>query len=52
MKLPQFGIKSLLVVSAVVALWLSTLYGYVGSNDIQAFIWTAIVVMSAVAAAS
>jgi hypothetical protein len=52
MKRPRFGIKSLLIVSAVVALWLSTLYGYTGSNDIQAFIWTAIVVMSAVAAAS
>jgi hypothetical protein len=48
--MPGFGIKSLLLAVALVALWLSTLYGYTGSNDIQALIWTAIVVMSGVAA--
>ena len=52
MKLPRFQIKSLLIVTAIVALWLSTLTGYTGSNDVQAFVWTAIVVMSGVAAIS
>jgi hypothetical protein len=52
MKLPRFGIKALLIVVTLVALWLSTLTGYAGSNDIQAFIWTAIIVMSGVAALS
>jgi hypothetical protein len=52
MKLPRFGIKALLIVVAFIALWLSTLTGYAGSNDIQAFIWTAIIVMSGVTALS
>jgi hypothetical protein len=52
MKLPRFRIKSLLIVTAVVALWLSTLTGYTGSNDIQAFVWAAIVIMAGVAAMS
>lgn len=52
MILPRFGIKLLLIAIALIALWLSTLYGYTGSNDIQAFVWTAIIVMSGVAAIS
>jgi len=48
----RFGIKSLLIAVTLVALWLSTLTGYTGSNDVQWFIWAAIVVTSGVAAAS
>lgn len=52
MVLPRFRIRFLLIVTAVVALWLSTFTGYTGSNDVQAFIWAAIVIMSGVAAVS
>lgn len=52
MRIPRFGTKSLLITVTVVVLWLSTLSGFTGSKDIQAFIWTAIVVTSGVAAAS
>ena len=46
----RFGIKSLLITVTVVSLWLSTLTAYSGSNDVQAFIWIAIVVSSGAAA--
>ena len=46
----RFGIKSLLITVTVVYLWLSTLTAYSGSNDVQAFIWIAIVVSSGAAA--
>jgi hypothetical protein len=49
---PRFGINSLLIVFTVVGLWLSTLSAYTGSNDVQAFIWTAIILTSGVAALS
>ncbi|QEG33319.1 hypothetical protein [Bythopirellula goksoeyrii] len=52
MKLPQFGIKALLAITTLVALWCSTLTAYTGSDDIQVFIWTAIIVMSGAAAGS
>ena len=52
MRLPRFGTKSLLIAITVTALWLSTLTGFTGSNDVQAFIWTAIVIASGVAAAT
>ena len=42
----------MLLATAAVALWLSTLSGYTGSNDVQSFIWAAIVVTSGIAAAS
>src|SRR4051794_40830028 len=48
----NFRLRSLLIAMTVAALWLSTLTGYTGSNDVQAFIWTAIVVMSGIAAGS
>jgi hypothetical protein len=46
----RFGIRTLLIAVTVVALWLSTLTGFTGSNDVQAFIWIAIVVLSGAAA--
>lgn len=52
MRIPRFGTKSLLIAVTATALWLSTLTGFTGSNDIQAFIWTAIVITSGVAAAT
>jgi hypothetical protein len=36
--MPRFGIRSLLVVIAVLGLWLSTFAGYVGAQDIRAII--------------
>ena len=45
-------LPSLLISMTLAALWLSTLTGYTGSNDVQAFIWMAIVVLSGIAAAS
>jgi hypothetical protein len=50
--MPRFGTKSLLICFAVVGLWLSTFSAYTGSNDVQAFIWTAIIVTSGIAALS
>jgi len=50
MKLPRYRTKSLLIAITVVAVWLSALSGYRGSSDVLAFMWTAIVVMSGVAA--
>src|SRR3954447_15729665 len=46
----RFGLKSLLITVTVVSLWLSTLTAYTGSNDVQAFIWAAIVISSGAAA--
>jgi hypothetical protein len=46
----RFGMKSLLITVTVVSLWLSTLTAFTGSNDVQAFIWIAIVVSSGAAA--
>jgi len=48
----RFRLRSLLVAMTLAALWLSTLAGYTGSNDVQAFIWMAILVTSGIAAAS
>jgi len=50
--MPRFGIKSLLLVIGVAALWLSTLAGYTGAEDVQAFILLAILVLSGIAAMS
>ena len=50
MELLRFKLKTLLIVVTVSAIWLSTLRGYRGSTDIQALLWTAITVMSGVAA--
>jgi hypothetical protein len=47
----RFQLKSLLWAITIAAIWLSTLAGYTGSEDVQSFIWMAIVIMSGVAAA-
>jgi hypothetical protein len=48
--MPRFGTKTLLVATAVVALWLSTLSGYAAANDVRRSILLLILVASAFAA--
>jgi hypothetical protein len=50
--MPRFGMKSLLIVFAAVALWFSTFAGYTGGDDVRAFIMLAILITSGVAALS
>lgn len=50
--MPRFGMKSLLIVFAVIALWLSTFAGYTGADDVRAFIMLTILITSGVAALS
>jgi hypothetical protein len=50
--LPRYGIRSLLIVFAMAALWFSTFAGYSGSEDIRAFIMLTILITSGVAAIS
>lgn len=50
--MPRFGIKSLLIVMAMAALWLSTFAGYTGGDDLRAVIMLAILVTSGIAAMS
>lgn len=50
MKVPRFGIKSLPSGVAIVALWLSTITGYGGANEVRAFIILSMLVSSGVAA--
>ncbi len=52
MRPPRFSIKTMLIAVTVIAVWLSTLTGYQGSRDVLAFIWTASIVMSGIAAAT
>jgi hypothetical protein len=48
--MPRFGTKTLLIVTAVVALWLSTLSGYAAGNDVRRSILLLVLVLSAFAA--
>jgi hypothetical protein len=48
--MPRFGTKTLLIATAVVALWLSTLSGYAAGNDVRRSILLLILVASAFAA--
>lgn len=48
--MPRFGMKSLLIAFALIALWLSTFAGYTGADDVRAFIMLAILVTSGIAA--
>jgi hypothetical protein len=48
--MPRFGIKTLLIGTAVFALWLSTLSGYAAGNDVRRSILLLILVASAFAA--
>jgi hypothetical protein len=48
--MPRFGTKTLLIATAVVALWLSTLSGYAAANDVRRSILLLILVASAFAA--
>jgi hypothetical protein len=45
----RFNLKTLLICSAFVALWLSTFFPFPGASDIRAFLFTAILVTSGVA---
>ncbi len=47
--MPRFGIKTLLIGTAVFALWLSTLSGYAAGNDVRRSILLLILVASAFA---
>ena len=48
--MPRFGIKTLLVGTAVFALWLSTLSGYAAGNDVRRSILLLVLVASGFAA--
>jgi hypothetical protein len=48
--MPRFGTKTLLIATAVVALWLSTLSGYAAANDVRKSILLLILVASVFAA--
>ena len=48
--MPRFGLKSLLIVFALVAVWCSTLRDFAGAQDVRAFVMIAIFVASGVAA--
>ena len=48
--MPRFSLKTLLIVFAIVALWLSTFSEYPGSEDVRAFIMLACIIASGVAA--
>jgi hypothetical protein len=48
--MPRFGTKTLLIATAVVALWLSTLSGYAAAHDVRRSILLLILVASAFAA--
>jgi hypothetical protein len=48
--MPRFGTKTLLIVTAVVALWLSTLSGYAAGNDVRRSILLLVLVLSGFAA--
>jgi hypothetical protein len=48
--MPRFGTKTLLIATAVVALWLSTLSGYAAANDVRRSILLLILLASAFAA--
>lgn len=50
MNLPRFRIRTILIALTITAIWLSTLSGYRFWNEVQAFIRTAIIVTSGVAA--
>ncbi len=50
--MPRFGIKFMLMLIGVVALWLSTFAGYAAADDVRAFIMLAILVTSGIAAMS
>ncbi len=50
--MPRFGLKSLLIGVTLVALWCSTFSGYTGAEDVRAFVMTAALVASGVAAYS
>jgi hypothetical protein len=45
----RFSIRSLLILIAVVALWLSTIAFYEGANDVRAFVMLSVLVASGVA---
>jgi hypothetical protein len=49
--IPRFSIATMLIVSAVVAVWFSTFYSYTGSDDVRAICWLAIVIAPGAAAA-
>jgi hypothetical protein len=49
---PRFPVTTLLIVFTLVALWLSTLAGYSGGEDIRAFIMLGCLIASGVAALS
>jgi hypothetical protein len=48
--MPRFGTKTLLIVAAVVALWLSTLSGYAAGHDVRRSMLLLILVLSLFAA--
>jgi hypothetical protein len=48
--MPRFGTKTLLIVTAIVALWLSTLSGYAAGNDVRRSILLLVLVLSGFAA--
>jgi hypothetical protein len=48
--MPRFGTKTLLIVTAVVALWLSTLSGYAAGQDVRRSILLLVLVLSLFAA--
>jgi len=47
---PRFSFTTLIIVFTIVALWLSTLTGYPGSDDLRAFIALSFVIVPGVAA--
>src|SRR4051812_12765029 len=52
MQIPRFGMKSLLILFAAVALWLSTFVQYTGAHDFRYAMKLAVAIVSAAASAS
>jgi hypothetical protein len=52
MQMPRFGMKSLLILFAAVALWLSTFAQYKAADDVRYVVRLAVAIISAAAATS
>jgi hypothetical protein len=50
--MPQFQLATALIITTIAALWLSTLTGYSGGEDVRAFIMIGCLITSGVAALS
>jgi hypothetical protein len=46
MKLPRFGMKTLLIIATAIALWLSTFSAYTGHEDVRGFVMLSVAIGS------